>query len=186
MGRPVFCVHVQAEPGVHVIRSLRAWLKVGLRIFGLRCVAIEEVKQKETNMVDVRKYVSGTIMPEDLHDGPHTEIIIHAYVSEKHQVPVLEFESGDQLFCWGKIGQTLVRAYGYEADNWRGHTVKLSLGSYVDRKTDETKENIVLEAISSRDGNAGDGAQRIDPAKLPAPVKKRTLADDLDDEIPFN
>ena len=39
-GRPVFVVHVRAEPGVDVIRALRGWLKVGLRNFGLRCISI--------------------------------------------------------------------------------------------------------------------------------------------------
>src|SRR5262245_60967987 len=45
MGRPVFVLRVQAEPGVHVICSLRAWLKEGLRTFGLRCVSIEEATE---------------------------------------------------------------------------------------------------------------------------------------------
>jgi hypothetical protein len=185
MTRPVFVLRVQAaEPGVDVIRSLRAWLKVGLRTFGLRCVSIKQEERNE--MVDVRKYISGPIMPEHLHDGPRIERIINVYISEKHDVPVLEFESGDTLFAWGRIGQTLARAYGYETDNWRGHTVKLSLGSYVDKKTGETKENIVLETISSRDGNAADGnPQGVDPAQLPAPVARRSIKDDMDDSIPF-
>ena len=42
----------------------------------------------------------------------------------------------------------------------------------------ETKENIILKAISPRDGNRNSGEpQRVDPAKL---------AKDLSDEIPFN
>lgn|SRR5215813_3354429 len=184
MGRPVFRVHVQAEKGVHVIRSLRAWLKEGLRTFGLRCVSIEEVT-RESNMVDVRKYTSGFIMPEDLHDGPRQERIIHVYISEKHDVPVLEFESGNQLIAWASVGRVLARAYGYESDDWRGHVVELSLGTYVDRKTGENKDTILIKPISSRDGvgNSGD-PQRVDPAKLPAPVK-RGLKDDLSDDILF-
>jgi hypothetical protein len=183
MARPVFVLRVQAEPGVDVIRSLRAWLKVGLRTFGLRCVSIKQEERNE--MVDVRKYISGPIMPEHLHDGPRTERIISVYINEKHDVPVLEFESGDMLFAWGRIGQTLARAYGYETDDWRGHTVKLSLGSYVDKKTGETKENIVLETISSRDGDGNGNSGWVDPAKLPAPVAKRSLKDDMDDDLPY-
>jgi hypothetical protein len=181
MGRPVFCVHVQAEPGVDAIRNLRAWLKRGLREFGLRCVSIKEVKQKETNMVDVRKYTTGFIRPEDLHDGSRQERIINVYISEKHDVPVLEFESGDQLLAWASIGRVLARGYGFETDNWRGHVVELSLGHYTN-KDGEEKETIVLKTITSRDGNAANGGpQRTDPAKLPMPSRK----DDLDDEIPF-
>lgn len=32
--RPIFVVQVRAEPGVDAIRALRAWLKIGLRIYG--------------------------------------------------------------------------------------------------------------------------------------------------------
>jgi len=107
--RSIFALRVRAEPNVDVIRSLRAWLKLGLRTFGLRCVSIEEVKQKESNMVDMRKYASGPIMPDDLRDGPRQGRIINVYISEKHDVPVLVFESGDELFAWPSIARVLTR-----------------------------------------------------------------------------
>src|SRR5262245_55050150 len=53
MGRPVFALRVQAEPGVpSAIRSLRGWLTRGLRDFGLRCLDIyqEPEPEKETTM----------------------------------------------------------------------------------------------------------------------------------------
>jgi hypothetical protein len=182
MGRPVFALRVQAEPGVHIIRSLRAWLKVGLRVFGLRCISIEEVTQENKAMVDVRKYTTGFIRPEDLHDGSRQERIINVYISEKHDVPVLEFESGDQLLAWASIGRVLARAYGFETDDWRGHVVELSLGHYTDKKDGTEKETIVLKTITSRDGSANGGPQRTDPTKLPAPLSPK---DDIDDSIPF-
>jgi hypothetical protein len=169
----VFALRVRAEPGVDVVRSLRAWLKIGLRTFGLRCVAIEELKQKD-NTMDMKKYATSVILPEDLHDGPRKEVIINVYVSEKHDVPVLVFESGNELFAWPNIARVLARAYGYNSDEWIGQIIELSLGTYVDKKTGETKENIVIKAISSRDGNGE--VQRVDPA---------TLAKALDDSIPF-
>jgi hypothetical protein len=169
MGRPVFVLRVQAEPGVHVIRSLRAWLKVSLRTFGLRCVSIEEITQENKAMVDVRKYTSGFVMPDDLRDGPRQERIINVYISEKHDTPVLEFESGDQLIAWPSIGRVLARAYGWESNDWLGHTVELSRGTYIDKKTNEEKGTVVLQAISTRDGSNNGGPQRVDPAKLPAP-----------------
>jgi len=174
--RSIFALRVHAEPGVDVIRSLRAWPKLGLRTFGLRCVSIEEVKQKDITM-DMKKYAAGLILPEHLHDGPRREVIINVYVSDKHDCPVLVFESGNELFAWRSIAGVLARAYGYDSDDWKGHTVELSLGTYVD-KNGETKENIVLKAISPRDstGNSGE-PQRADPAKL---------AKDLDDQIPFS
>src|SRR5262245_5345220 len=60
MGRPVFALRVQAEPGVpSVIRSLRGWLKRGLRDFGLRCLDIYQEPEPEKE----------TPMPVDLNDA---------------------------------------------------------------------------------------------------------------------
>jgi hypothetical protein len=183
MGRSVFVLRVCAEPDVlSVIRSLRGWLKRGLRYFGLRCLSIEQVKQ-EDDIMDMRKYTSGFIRPEDVRDGSHQERIINVYISEKYDVPVLEFESGDQLLAWPSSGRALARAYGFESKDWIGHVVELSLGTYIDKKDGQTKETIILKAISPRDGSNNGGPQRADPAKLPAPVQ-RTLKDELDDEIP--
>jgi len=192
MGHPVFRVHGQAEPGVDVIRSLRAWLKSGLRNFGLRCVSIEQLTEQakqESKMVDMRKYTSGLIMADDVRDGPRIEKIISVYISEKHDVPVLELESGDTFMCWPSNGRKLAKAYGYNSDDWRGHTIQLELGSYVDRKTSETKETVDLTPISTRDGNGKDGTPpRTDPAQLPAPITRHADKDDDDsfkDSIPF-
>jgi len=48
MERPVFALRVRAEPGVDAIRSLRAWLKRGLRSYGLRCVDVRQERGTET------------------------------------------------------------------------------------------------------------------------------------------
>jgi hypothetical protein len=188
MARPVFCVRVQAEPGVDVIRSLRTWLKRGLRDFGLRCISIEKVTKqsaKEKIMADMRKYTSGPIMADDVRDGPRVERILSVYISEKHDVPVLELESGDTFMCWPSNGRKLARAYGFNSDDWRGHVIQLELGHYT-TKDGETRETVDLTPISSRDGSAdGSGTQRTDPAKLPAPLHKHADKDDMDDSIPF-
>ena len=127
--------------------------------------------------MDMRKYASGVIMPEDLRNGPRQERIINVYISDKHDCPVLVFESGNELFAWASIARVLARAYGYNSDDWIGHVVELSLGSYTDKKTGETKDTIIIKAISSRDGNSDSGEpQRADPA---------TLAKALDDSVPF-
>jgi hypothetical protein len=170
--RSIFALRVRAEPNVDVIRSLRAWLKLGLRTFGLRCVSIEEIKQENTTM-DMKKYTSSLILPEDLRNGPRQERIKNVYLNDKHDCPVLVFESGDELFAWSSIGRVLARAYGYESDDWKGHLVELWLGNYVD-KNGETKETVILKTISPREGDNNGGPQRVIP-----------MAKDLDDEIPF-
>jgi hypothetical protein len=49
--RPVYVLRVRPEPGVpDVIRSLRSWLKNGLRAHGLRCVSIEEIDVKKARI----------------------------------------------------------------------------------------------------------------------------------------
>ncbi|HVI63070.1 MAG TPA: hypothetical protein VM910_10870 [Bradyrhizobium sp.] len=136
-------------------------------------------------MVDMRKYTSGLITPDEVRDGPIEARIISVYISEKHNVPVLELETGDQFFVWPQNGKKLARAYGYNSDDWLRHLIRFELGTYTDKKTGEEKETVNLTPISSRDGNAGNGTpQRADPDKLPAPVE-RSVKDDLDDSIPF-
>jgi hypothetical protein len=180
MARLMFALRVRAEPGVDAIRSLRAWLKRGLRDYGLRCVLIEEVKQ-ENNTMDMRKFNSGFIKADDVRDGPFQACIINVTISEKYNRPVLELDNGEQFTVNATNNRVLIRAYGPNDEDWRGHTIEFSLGYYKDWNTDppEEKETVVLKAISPREGAGNGGVQRVDPAKLPAPLKE-----DLNDELP--
>jgi hypothetical protein len=47
--QPVFVLRVTPKRGVDPIRSLRGALKVLLRKFGLRCVAVEEIAASAPN-----------------------------------------------------------------------------------------------------------------------------------------
>jgi len=134
-------------------------------------------------MADMRKYTSGFITPDDVRNGPIEARIINVYISEKHEVPVLELESSDQFMAWPSNGRKLARAYGFQSEDWVGHLIRLELGTYVN-KDGESKETVNLTPISSRDGNSNSGPQRVDPAKLPAPVQ-RTPSQDLDDDLPY-
>jgi hypothetical protein len=75
MARPVFALRVQAEPGVDAIRSLRGWLKRGLRDFGLRCLDIyqegESKPEKETimpiNLNDAEPQRDRTLAPSGIY-----------------------------------------------------------------------------------------------------------------------
>jgi hypothetical protein len=175
--RPIFVVHVRAEPGVDVIRSLRARLKVGLRGFGLRCISIGEAKQE--SKMDMRKFGSGFIKPDDVRDGPRRKKIINIHESDKYGCPVFEFEGGDQFSLNATNNRILCKAWGFESDNWLGLELELTLGTYQDWRSDppEEKETVVVRAISARDPAHGNGE------KLPAQVVSRSR--DLDDEIPW-
>jgi hypothetical protein len=40
--RPIYLIELRPEPGVDPVLALRALLKISLRRFGLRCVAVHE------------------------------------------------------------------------------------------------------------------------------------------------
>src|SRR5262245_44904614 len=102
--------------------------------------------------MDMRKYGSAFIKPDDVRDGPRQERIVNVYVSEKYNCPVLDFESGDQLSLNVTNTRAMNKAYTTESDNWLDQVVELSLGHYTDRRGDapEEKETVVLRPISVR------------------------------------
>jgi hypothetical protein len=111
------------------------------------------------------------------------EKIINIFEHEKHNCAVLELESGDQLFLWNNLARVLNRAWGYESEDWIGFEVELSLGHYLDKKTDPPteKECIAIRAISPAKATGNGGVASKDGAQG-GPVSLRRA---LDDEIPF-
>jgi len=172
---PVFVLAVQAEPG-DPIRRLRAWLKIGLRTFGLRCISIEQ-RRKD---MDTRKYSAGFITAEDVRDGLRHDRIVNVLESTafNSSALVLDLESGDQFRLNRTNTKILQKAWGFESDAWIGLELELSLGTYKDWSKDppEDKETVIAQTISPRP--QGNGTQVILP---PRPPPKG----ELDDEIPF-
>jgi hypothetical protein len=62
--------------------------------------------------MDMRKFGSGFIKPDDVRDGPRLERIINVYESEKYGCPVLEFASGDQFSLNATNTKILSKAWG--------------------------------------------------------------------------
>jgi hypothetical protein len=131
--------------------------------------------------MDLKKHCTGVITSEDLHDGKRVEKIINIFKHEKHNCLVLEFESGDQFYCWDNYARVLGRAWGYDSSDWLDQELELSLGHYIDKKTDPPteKETTNVRAISPRKPN-GDA-----PGKAIAPGGGASLRSALDDDIPF-
>lgn len=128
--------------------------------------------------MDTRKYGSAFIKPDDVRDGARQERIINVSVSEKYDNLVLELESGDQLSLNPITTRILNRAYGIESDDWRGHVVELSLGTYTTRDG-EAKETVTVKPVSLRQPGAGNGGDAATRKPVPAPRA------DMDDEIPY-
>jgi hypothetical protein len=181
MERPAYVLKVRAEPGVNDIRALRAWLKIGLRTFGLRCVEIEQSNRRVK--MDMRKYSAGVIKPEDLHEGPQLEKVVDVSENDKYGCAVLHFESGRQLYCWNNYARILTKAWGYESEHWIDQELECSLGHYTDRKTDTEKETVDIRPISPAKPGAFDIKA---PGKAIAPGGgAASLRNVLDDDIPF-
>jgi hypothetical protein len=126
--------------------------------------------------MDMTKYGSAFIKPDDVRDGPRQDRIINVYISEKYNCPVLDLESGDQFSLNQTNTRIMNKAYGTESDGWLGPVVEFFLGTY--KSGDETKDTVVLKPISLRDPAAGNGSET--PTRT-IPSKPR----DMDDEIPF-
>jgi hypothetical protein len=144
------------------------------------------VKIKQSNRrttMDTRKYSSGVIRPEDLHEGPRVEKIINIFEHEKHGCLVLELENGDQFYCWKNYARILSKAWGYESESWIDQELEFSLGHYTDKKTDPPteKETIDVRAVSPAKPGTNGGA----PSKAIAPGRPASLHGPMDDDIPF-
>ena len=50
--------------------------------------------------------------------------------NEKHGCAVLQFESGDQFYCWNNYARILNKAWGYDSEHWIDQEMELSLGHY--------------------------------------------------------
>jgi hypothetical protein len=125
--------------------------------------------------MDMRKYATGYIKPDDVRDGPRQERIVKVFESEKYGRPVLDLESGDQFILNEKNTRILNKAFGYESDRWPGLVIEFVLDHYKDRKSEEEKETVTVRPISVRQPSDNGGTKAIQP-------RPRTS---LDADIPF-
>ena len=119
--------------------------------------------------MDMRKYSAGVIKPEDLHDGPRQEKIVNVFEHEKHGCAVLQFESGDQLYCWNNYARILSKAWGYDSENWLDQELELSLGHYTDKKTDTEKETVDIARSRRQSRERLTRASRVRRSRQAAP-----------------
>jgi hypothetical protein len=177
---------VRPEPGIDDIRALRAWLKIGFRTFGLKCVGLTPV-EKEKAMVDARKYAPKRVGPDQVRDGPVVTRIINTFEEERYGNLMLELETGSQFRMNEGNTQVLIRAWGHDTDSWIGQELELFLGTYKDWNSDPIveKETVRVRAISpAKTAEAQNGSV---PTSKPLPPSRLATSpkNDMDDIIPF-
>jgi hypothetical protein len=138
-------------------------------------------------MTDMRQYASKYIKPDNVRDGPIQTRIVNVFESEQYGRPVLELETGSQFTLNETNTNTLIKAWGYNSNDWIGQEIALELGHYQDWKTNPPteKETVVAKAISPAKTAAGNSGV---PASKPLPPSIKAVAarpDDMDDSIPF-
>jgi hypothetical protein len=139
----------------------------------------------EANM-DMRKYASKYVKPDNVRDGPIQTRIVNVFEDEQYGRPVLELETGSQFSLNDGNTNALIKAWGHNSDDWIGQEIELSLGHYQDWKTDPPieKETVKVRAISPAKAAQNGGA----PVNKPLPPSIKSAApqqDDMDDSIPF-
>ena len=146
--RPTYVVMVRAEPGIDAVRALRAWLKIGLRRLGLRCVEVQEGKQQGRMKMDMRDYAPKKIGPDEVRDGPIQTQILSVFENEKTGRPVLELANGSTFMLNATNCNILIKAWGVESDDWKEREIEFSLGSYKDlQDRSNDKETVKVRAI---------------------------------------
>jgi hypothetical protein len=135
--------------------------------------------------MDMRQYAAKYVKVDEVRDGPIETRIVNVFESEQYGRPVLELETGSQFTLNDGNTNTLIKAWGYNSDDWVGQEIELSLGTYKDWRSDPIvdKETVKVRAISPAKvgtGNSGTAGKPPLPASKTAP-----RAEDLDDQIPF-
>jgi hypothetical protein len=151
-----FVLIIRAEPGVNAIRTLRAWLKIGLRTYGLRCVEVQESNQQGRMAMDARKYAAKYVKPDQVRDGPIQTRIINVFEDDRYGRLMLELENGSQFGLNEGNTNTLITAWGYDTNDWVEQEIEFSLGFYKDWNSNSDppaeKETVKVRAIAGEDG----------------------------------
>ena len=137
-------------------------------------------------MVDMRAYAAKYVKPDQVRDGPIQTRIIAVLENEQYGRPLLELETGSQFTLNDGNCNTLIKAWGYNSNDWIGQELSLELGTYKDWRSDppEEKETVKVRAISppkAATGNSGVPSKSVLPPSRAVAAK----TDEMDDTIPF-
>jgi hypothetical protein len=131
-------------------------------------------EKKGANM-DVREWIGGTFLKlEDMGATPIVLTIVDI-AEGKYDKPDLTFNDGSKLSLNKTNGRAIVRAWGYETDDWIGQQVELSVG-LTTYNGEEQKSILLVPITRATPANAG---------RLLKPSKLTRMSEPPDDDIPF-
>jgi len=135
-------------------------------------------------MADMSKYAGGQFLKAaDVQEsGPFKVVIVNVVVGERFGRPQADLSDGSILTLNSGNVSRLIRHYGAESNDWRGKEIELDVEDYIDERTNETKQMIVLKPISPPLSS-----EEKAPVKPQAKAKSKrgNSGDDLNDSIPF-
>lgn len=148
--------------------------------------------------MDMRQYGTGFVKPDDVRDGPRGDRIKGIHEDLKYNHAVLELESGDQFSVNATNNRILIKAWGWESEDWLGQEIEFGLGHYKDWEANppQEKETVVVRPVSAPK-NTVSAPKRTATNPKPIAGEVSGLAgnggaialpsqrDHLDDEIPF-
>ena len=141
--------------------------------------------------MDMRQFAPKYINADSVRDEPIvTRILVVLDEPDRFGRPVIELENGSQFSINETNRKILVKAWGYESDNWHDQEIEFSLGTYKDWQSDPPvdKETVKVRAISpakTSTGNGGEPSKPVLPPKRLGTGVHPSLKDDPDDGIPF-
>jgi hypothetical protein len=137
--------------------------------------------------MDMRDFASKKITPNQVRDEPIQTRIVSVLRNEQYDRPVLELETGCQFTLNATNVNTLMKAFGWESNNWIGQEIVLELGTYKDWRADppEDKETVRVRAVSPAKTVEAQNGSASTNKPLPPSRVVTSRKDDLDDEIPW-
>ena len=136
--------------------------------------------------MDMRKYASKYIKPDQVRDGPIRTRVIAVFEGDYGR-PALELENGSQFTLNEGNNSTLLKAWGHDSDGWIGQEIELALGTYKDWRADPPvdKETVKVIAISPAKNSEAQNGSAPASKPLPPSLAATPRKSDMDDEIPF-
>jgi hypothetical protein len=183
-----------AGPHAASLRSLRRFLKIAGRHFGLRATNLRETTNttppwrsaewrtlssaRGVTKMDMSEFAGSRFLKvQDVKGGPLRAKIVRVDLG-KYNKPNIHLDDGSILSANATNVRTLCRAYGADSDRWIAKEIELTLGTI--EYQGEDQEAIVVKPISPPEPKDEGAAKSAKAGKT-----KSSKSSEMDDEIAF-